>query len=117
MDAFEDSGQRVTVQAAVIEEHPIDHTHVEVLARLGQALAVTFAQVVVLQAERLVVDLVQNGQVQIKCLQTTLRKLYARVMFYLIDLPLDLFDVLIYISLLESLLMLHIDCECLGNCL
>lgn len=69
-------------------------------ASICQSSTVTIAQVIVLQAERLAVNLVENRQVQVYSFQTTLGVLDSRINLDSFRVALDLLVVVVDDSLL-----------------
>ena len=91
---------------------------IEEFACVGKTLTITFAQMVVLQAQRLSIDLLKYGQVQVNCLHAALHILYPWVFAHVRIL--NHIDVVFNAPLLESLRIferffevIHDDLQCL----
>ena len=106
LGALKNRGKLVARQPTVIEEHSINDRGVEEFACFGETFTIAIAQMVILQAERLAIDLVQDRQCHVQVLHASFHVLDARV--DLRNLHLQLLKVLLYVPLLHPVLILDV---------
>lgn len=106
--AFENIAELLVINARVIEDDAIDVHHVEELACTSQSLGVAYTQRVVLQAQRLLVHVIQNWKHHLTCVCADLKVLKFGVV------GMSLFDAL-HVTLPEQLKVMDLLFDVFGD--